>query len=81
MKRLSGTLRLGIVLSVLWLITLSMKYDMWSRWNSFKNNLDDFIAEGVIPLIVFWGLVWIIAGFRNKDDKTEGIEDDKTEDT
>jgi len=29
----------------------------------------------------FWGLVWIIAGFRNKDDKTEDIEDDETEDT
>jgi len=23
------------------------------------------IAEGSVPLVVFWGLVWIVAGFRN----------------
>ena len=78
MNKISGILRLGIVLSVLWLIGQSLYLRLWERYG-FKHNLDDFIAQGVLPLVIFWGLVWIISGFRNKDDKPEDNDEDEGE--
>ena len=60
MNKTKGFLRIGIVLSVLWLFFLSLKYDIW-----YWGIEGDFVAEGIAPLVIFWGLVWVIAGFRN----------------
>ena len=76
MNKISGILRIGIALSVLWLIFVYLGYEIW--WLAFPYSfVKGFIARGVLPLVVFWGLVWVIAGFRNKDDETEDIEDNK----
>jgi len=77
MNKTKGFLRIGIVLSVLWLFVMAFEHSMWQRGGILGNNLDDFVAQGVLPLVIFWGLVWAIAGFRNKDDETEDAEDDK----
>ena len=60
MNKTKGFLRIGIVMSVLWLIYLSLEHNIWAY------GIDrEFVAEGSVPLVVFWGLVWIVAGFRN----------------
>ena len=59
-----GFLRVATILSVIWLIGLSLALSQWERFG-FKNNLDDFIGWGVLPLIIFWYLVWKISVFRN----------------
>ena len=64
MNKISGILRLGIVLSVLWLIGKAFEHSMWESYG-LRYNLDDFVAQGVLPLVIFWGLVWIAAGFWN----------------
>jgi len=64
MNKISGILRIGIVLSVLWLIGMAFEHSMWESFG-LRHNLDDFVAQGVLPLAIFWGLVWIAAGFRN----------------
>jgi len=61
MNKTKGFLRIGIVLSVLWLS--SVVDEEYSSISGFDVN--DFIERGAIPLIIFWGLVWVIAGFRN----------------
>ena len=64
MNKTKGFLRIGIVLSVLWVIFQFVKYELWQSFE-FSHYLDDFILEAIIPLVIFWGLVWIAAGFRN----------------
>ncbi len=66
MNKTKGFLRIGIVLSVLWLIFVYLGYEIW--WWAFPYPfVKGFIARGVLPLVVLWGLVWIITGFRNED--------------
>jgi len=64
MNKTLGILSVGIVLSVLWLIGKAFEHSMWESYG-LRYNLDDFVAQGVLPLVIFWGLVWIVAGFRN----------------
>ena len=61
----------GIVLSVLWV------------FNSFFDDagvrgfdMNDFVIFGLLPVVIFWGLVWTVPGSGNKDDKTEDDEQD-----
>ena len=75
MKRLSGTLRVGIVLSILWVIYMANESAVWDY------GIDGYFIEGgVLPLVIFWGLVWIVAGFRNKDNKTEDEDEAESND-
>jgi hypothetical protein len=77
MNKTKGFLRIAAVLSALWLINTSTM--LWSHTGFRAGNIDNFVEQGVLPLVIFWGLVWIIAGFRNKDDKTEDEEEGEGE--
>jgi len=61
MNKTKGFLRIGIVLSVLWL--LNGFVDNTSSLTGFDMN--GFVTESLVPVVIFWGLVWIVAGFRN----------------
>ena len=61
MNKTIGFLRIGIVLSVLWL--LSGFVANTSSVTGF--DIDGFVVLGIVPLVILWGLVWIVAGFRN----------------
>lgn len=52
---LSKTKRAGIVLSVLIPIAAAMGFKPWS------GNLVLFICIGIIPVILAWAIVWILA--------------------
>jgi hypothetical protein len=57
---LSGKFRLAILISFLWLFVLSAIYVPWrGQWLAF-------LYAGVGPLIVAWGLYWVLSGFRSR---------------
>ena len=51
MNKTKGFLRVATILSVIWLIGLSPALSQWERFG-FKNNVDDFIGWGALPLII-----------------------------
>jgi len=75
MNKTIGLLRIGIVLSVLWLL------------NGFVANtssvtgfdIDGFVVVVIIPLVILWGLVWIAAGFRNIASNFSNEDEDKND--
>jgi hypothetical protein len=56
--RLSGRLRLAILISLLWLLLSAAYYQPWQA--SFL----PFLYAGVGPLIAGWGTFWVILGFK-----------------
>jgi len=52
--------RLLIVISVLWIICSMIRIEPW-----YNNNLGDFLSFGILPIIIFWGIVWVIKGVIN----------------
>ena len=77
MDKRKGLLRVGIVLSVLWLIFMSLNLQLWKGGYYFREHTENFIIEGIVPLVIFWGLAWIIFGFWNKNNNTEDNKQDK----
>ncbi len=50
----------GIVLSVLWV------FDSFVDDTGVRGfDMNDFVILGLVPVVIFWGLVWIVSGFRN----------------
>ncbi len=56
----------GIVLSVLWV------------FNSFVDDagvrgfdMNDFVIFGLLPVVIFWGLVWTVPGSGNEDNNNQ----------
>ena len=56
----SGALRLGIVLSMIWILIETIFY-----LNPFDKSSRDAEAFAIftIPLLVFWSILWILNGF------------------
>jgi hypothetical protein len=57
-KRLSGRFRLAILASVIWPAAAAL----WLR--PWQGNQLLFVALGAAPVIVGWGVYWVLAGFR-----------------
>ena len=62
MNKTIGFLSIGIVLSVLWV------------FNSFVDDtgvrgfdMNDFVIFGLLPVVIFWGLVLTVPGSSNED--------------
>ncbi len=58
--RLSGKMRLALLISFLWLFIFSAVYVPW------RGQWLPFLYAGVGPLIAAWGIFWVINGFRNR---------------
>ena len=56
--RLTGFLRLAIFASVAWLLATAAYLEPW------KHPGKQYIFVGAGQVAVFWGLSWIISGFR-----------------
>ena len=54
-KTLSKAKRAGIVLSVLIPITTALGFKPWS------GNLVLFVCSGILPVVLAWAIVWILA--------------------
>ena len=57
---LSWTLRLAIVLSILWPIGCALYFKPWQQ------ALVPFAAVGICPVVVAWSLNWVMAGMKKK---------------
>lgn len=58
--RLSGPLRSAILASLAWLFLTAVYYEPWQR------DLARYLFAGAAPVSLFWGILWIVAGFRNR---------------
>ena len=73
-------MRIAIVVSALWLI---VSFLVVREGVSSDDFLTLFVSWGFIPLVVVWGIAWIIQGFRGvkrpieyKSDNEEGAKRD-----
>ena len=66
MNKIKGFLIIGIVLSVLWV------------FNSFVDDagvrgfdINDFVILGLVPVVIFWGLVCTVSSSGNEDNNNQ----------
>jgi len=62
MKTLSGKARLGVIVSALWLLLWSVYFRPWS------GELLVFALVGLCPVILGWGIHWVVEGFKKDQD-------------
>ena len=60
MKKITGRWRLAILVSVVWLAATVLWFQPWS------GEQTQFVVIGAAPVVVGWGLVWVMAGFRKR---------------
>jgi hypothetical protein len=60
LKKISGRWRLAILASVIWLVATILWLQPWT------GNQTLFVGVGAAPVIVGWGLVWVMAGFKRR---------------
>jgi hypothetical protein len=59
--RLSGWMRLAVIVSFLWPASLALYLKPWdSHWPAFF-----YMAVG--PVALSWGIFWVVSGFRKKE--------------
>ena len=58
LKALSGRIRLALLLSLIWIASASF------YWRPWQGEPLPFLTIGVAPIVVCWGLIWVLAGFR-----------------
>jgi hypothetical protein len=58
--RLSWTLRLAIVVSILWVAAWTIHLKPW------RQDVTPFVLVGLGPVVVGWSLRWVLAGLKNK---------------
>ena len=56
--KLSGSLRLAILGSLVWLFLTAVYFEPWHR------ALPLYLCTGAGPVVLLWGVLWIVAGFR-----------------
>jgi len=59
--RLTGRIRMGIVLSIIVPVTAALLLKPW------QHNMVSFIATGIIPVAAGWAVFWIFSGFKQSD--------------
>lgn len=59
--KLTGWMRLAILVSLIWAAFFALYLSPWNhRW-------DTFFYLGIGPVVLFWGIFWIIQGFRHRE--------------
>ncbi|MGD9159808.1 MAG: hypothetical protein PVG39_15440 [Desulfobacteraceae bacterium] len=58
--KLTGWNRMAILLSILWLAFFAFYLEPWN------NEWQIFLYAGISPVVLYWGIFWIILGFRKK---------------
>ncbi len=61
-KALSGKMRLGVMASAVWLLSWAAYFRPWS------GDILGFVLIGPSPVILGWGILWVIDGFRKDQD-------------
>ena len=60
MKKMSGRWRLAILASVIWLAAMALWLRPWT------GNQTLFVGIGAAPVVVGWGVWWVVSGFKQK---------------
>lgn len=58
--KLAWTLRLAVILSILWPVACALYFKPWQQ------NLIPFATVGIGPVVVGWSFKWVLAGMKNK---------------
>ena len=58
LEAFSGKLRLAVLLSLIWLACAAYFLEPW------QNAVFPFLYVGVGPVILGWGIGWVVFGFR-----------------
>ncbi|GAB3280366.1 hypothetical protein [Parahaliea aestuarii] len=61
-----GAFRVGIVLSIVWIFAWLLASDPFDSYG--WDEPEAFFLGGLLPTILFWGVVWIAKGFREAPD-------------
>lgn len=54
----SGKMRIAILVSILWPAAIALILKPWDR------ALIQFLYLGIAPVVFFWGVGWVIVGYR-----------------
>jgi len=66
MNKTIGFLSIGIALSVLWV------FDSFVDDTGVRGfDMNDFVIFGLLPVVIFWGLVWTVPGSENEDNNNQ----------
>ena len=65
-KRNKGAIRLGVFISVLWVIGSFVALELPDSY-----CWTDFLAIGIIPVVSYLGILWVITGFLPNKNKIE----------
>ena len=60
MTKITGRWRLAILVSLVWLAATALWFKPWAGATT------PFVVIGAAPVVVGWGLVWVVAGFRRR---------------
>lgn len=59
LKKNTGAIRMAIVVSITFFFGSFIVLEPYNK----SNHWQEFLAIGILPVALFWGLVWIISGF------------------
>lgn len=65
-NRYSGKQRLAIFIALIWVSFIAFVSAL-----DYNFNLAFFLGIGAFPVAFIWGIVWVVAGFRKKQEKNE----------
>jgi len=66
MNKTLGILSIGIVLSVLWVL-----YSFFDDTGVRGFDMNDFVILGLLPVVIFWGLVCTVLSSGNEDNNNQ----------
>ena len=87
-SRLSGWFKLLLLITVAWVIgvfiyvgPLDQSPETIVRWEDFTKfdyiNWKNFALIGILPVVVVWGTIWVVHGFR--DTRNQSNQEDPKE--
>ena len=62
-----GAIRLGVLISVSWIVGFFVAFEPYNR----NRHWTEFIVFGIIPIISYLGILWVISGFLPEKKKME----------
>jgi hypothetical protein len=67
-----GAIRLGVLISVLWVVGSFVALEPYrSYWGGKSHSWTEFLEIGIISVISYWGILWVISGFLPSKKKME----------
>jgi hypothetical protein len=61
-KQIPWKWRLAVFASLVWLVVSALWLKPW------EDGPVRFVGVGALPLLVFWGGVWVLAGYKRRRD-------------